>query len=138
METGACTYAPIHSAPVTDEVRAMSASRLINLQRVLLVALSFMLPAGCSSGEPSDVDKPEAIVLHVGSDGSLAWNGTPVSFAQADAYLAAAAAKEPQPEIHLSPDRRARYVDVARVLEAGQRHRVRRMGFASTGSSNDD
>jgi biopolymer transport protein ExbD len=41
--------------------------------------------------------------------------------------------KDPQPEIHLRPDRRALYDTVAKVLAAAQRNRMKRIGFVNTG-----
>ena len=45
---------------------------------------------------------------------------------QLEGYFHTEAAKDPQPEIHLRPDRRALYDVVAKVLAAAQRNRMKR------------
>jgi biopolymer transport protein ExbD len=44
-------------------------------------------------------------------------------------YLQNAATKDPQPEIHLRPNKRVKYDYVAKVLAASQRLGVRKIGF---------
>jgi len=43
------------------------------------------------------------------------------------------AQKDPQPQIHLSADRRLKYDYVAKVLAAAQHSRLKRVGFVNTG-----
>ena len=45
--------------------------------------------------------------------------------------------KDPQPEMHLRPDRRAKYDYVARVLAAAQRNRMKKIGFVNTSEFRD-
>jgi biopolymer transport protein ExbD len=47
-------------------------------------------------------------------------------------YFRTESVKEPQPEIHLRPDRRVKYGYVAGVLAAAQRNRMQRIGFVNT------
>jgi len=63
-------------------------------------------------------------------DGAISWNGTRISRATMDAYLADAASKSPQPEIHVNPNRLANYDVVARVLADAQRLGATHIGFA--------
>jgi biopolymer transport protein ExbD len=42
-----------------------------------------------------------------------------------------------QPEIHLRPDRRAKYDYVAKVLAAAQRNRMKKIGFVNTSEFRD-
>jgi biopolymer transport protein ExbD len=40
--------------------------------------------------------------------------------------------RDPQPELHLRPDKRAKYTDaVAKVLAAAQRNRMKKIGFVN-------
>ena len=50
---------------------------------------------------------------------------------QLEGYFHAERDKEPQPEIHLRPDRRAKYDVVAKVLAAAQRNRMKKIGFVN-------
>jgi biopolymer transport protein ExbD len=74
--------------------------------------------------------QPPTIQLGIDFDGTTTWNGTPVDHATLDAYLANAAAKDPQPNIVIRADNLAKYDTVARVLAdaaaAGETH----VGFA--------
>jgi biopolymer transport protein ExbD len=77
--------------------------------------------------------EPETILLEVDFDGTPIWNGNPVpNRATLDSYLYQAGQKEPQPEIHLKPNRLAKYNDVARVLADAQRLGVTHIGFIGT------
>jgi len=61
------------------------------------------------------------------------WNGNPVpSRAQLDKYLEDTAAQIPQPEVHLRPNRLAKYDQVAKVLADAQKLGVTKIGFVGT------
>jgi biopolymer transport protein ExbD len=45
--------------------------------------------------------------------------------------------KDPQPEIHLRPDRRARYDYVANVMASAQRNKMIKMGFTNVAEFRD-
>ena len=51
--------------------------------------------------------------------------------AELEPFSAAETGKEPQPEIHLRPPRRAKYDVVANVLASAQRHNMMKLGFAN-------
>jgi biopolymer transport protein ExbD len=72
---------------------------------------------------------PETVELQVDFDGTVLWNGTPVDRATMNAYFADASKKDPQPEIHVSPNRLAKYDAVARVLADAQRQGATHIGF---------
>ncbi len=48
-----------------------------------------------------------------------------------EGYFQTDSVKDPQPEIHLQPDRRAKYDVVAQVLAAAQRNHMKRIGFVN-------
>ena len=50
---------------------------------------------------------------------------------QLEGYFHSERDKEPQPEIHLRPDRRAKYDVVAKVLAAAQRNHMKKIGFVN-------
>jgi biopolymer transport protein ExbD len=76
---------------------------------------------------------PEVIDLEIDFDGTIVWNGTSIpNIDTLESYFHTEAAKDPQPEIHLRPDRRAKYDVVARVLAAAQRNRMKKIGFVNT------
>jgi biopolymer transport protein ExbD len=68
--------------------------------------------------------------LEIDFDGTPIWNGTPVtSRAQLDRFLEETASQIPQPEVHLRPNRLAKYDAVARTLADAQRLGVTKIGF---------
>jgi biopolymer transport protein ExbD len=116
---------------------------LIDVMLVLLVTLIVTLPVmthavkldmpNPNNQPPPPPTPPEVIDLEIDSDGTVVWNGTPVSgIDQLESYFRNESAKDPQPEIHLRPDRRASYGIVAQVLAAAQRNRMKKIGFVNT------
>lgn len=74
-------------------------------------------------------DKPENIRLSVDADGVYFWNDQRVDDADFAVRLQAAAAQQPQPELHIRGDKAVRYERVALALAAAQRSGVRKIGF---------
>jgi biopolymer transport protein ExbD len=72
---------------------------------------------------------PETVELVVDFDGTVLWNNVAVDRATMNAYMRDAALKVPQPEIHVSPNRLAKYDAVARVLADAQRLGATHIGF---------
>jgi biopolymer transport protein ExbD len=125
----------------TDEVMVeMNTTPLIDVMLVLLVmlivtipiqthAVKLDLPQNQNPPPPQDV-MPEVVNLEIDFDGTVIWNGTPVtSRAQLDQFFQSTAAKIPQPEVHLRPNRLAKYDAVARTLADAQRLGVTKIGF---------
>jgi len=75
------------------------------------------------------VDKPENVRLSVDAEGVYFWNEARVSDADFQQRLTAAAAKNPQPELHIRGDKAVRYERVALAMAAAQRAGVRKIGF---------
>jgi len=73
--------------------------------------------------------QPVVVNLVVDFDGSVLWNGQPVDRATLDAYFNNASQADPQPEIHLNPNKLAKYDTVAKVLADAQRLGVKKIGF---------
>jgi len=74
-------------------------------------------------------DKPENIRLSVDADGVYFWNDQRVDDADFAIRLTAAAAQEPQPELHIRGDKAVRYERVAQAMATAQRSGVRKIGF---------
>jgi len=117
----------------------MNTTPLIDVMLVLLVMLIVTIPIQTHAVKldlpqgtpppPSDI-MPEVVNLEIDFDGTVIWNGTPVpNRAQLDRYFQDTAAKIPQPEVHLRPNRLAKYDAVARTLADAQRLGVTKIGF---------
>lgn len=115
----------------------MNTTPLIDVMLVLLTLLIITLPIQTHAvkldmpapnpNPPTII--PETVELQVDFDGTVLWNGVPVDRATMNAYFADASKKEPQPEIHVSPNRLAKYDAVARVLADAQRQGATHIGF---------
>src|ERR1700743_690284 len=102
----------------------MNTTPLIDVMLVLLVLLIVTLPIQthavkldmpAPNATPPTVE-PETVDLGVDSEGPVPWNGQAVDRGTMDAYFEDAAKKNPQPEIHVNPNRLAKYDAVAKVL----------------------
>jgi biopolymer transport protein ExbD len=79
---------------------------------------------------PPPIDQiVEPIRLDIDWDGAIIWNGSLVQLSSLEGYFRVEAAKNPQPELHVRPDRRANYDTVAKVLALAQRNGMQRIGF---------
>ena len=124
------------SGPMCD----INTTPLIDVLLVLLVTLIITLPLQThavkldlpqnTQQQPPPV-QPEVIDLEVDFDGTIVWNGPPVTLQQLDGYFASESGKDPQPEIHLNPDGMAKYDVVAKVLASAQRNRMTKIGFVN-------
>jgi biopolymer transport protein ExbD len=115
----------------------MNTTPLIDVMLVLLTLLIITLPIQTHAVK-LDMPRPNThqpptppvvVTLEVDFDGTVLWNGTPVDKKTLDGYLQSAASDDPQPEIHLQPNRLAKYDAVAKVLADAQRLGVTHIGF---------
>ncbi len=74
-------------------------------------------------------DRPQAIRLAVDAQGAYFWNDQRIEDAEFEQRLAASAAQEPQPELHIRGDRAVRYERIAQALSAAQRAGLHQIGF---------
>ncbi len=125
-----------------DEMCDINTTPLIDVMLVLLIMLILTLPImthavkldmpNPSLPPPPQTVPPEVIDLEIYSDGTIVWNGNTVpNIETLEGYFRTQAAKDPQPEIHLRPDRRSRYDVTAQVLAAAQRNHMKRIGFTN-------
>ncbi len=119
----------INTTPLIDVMLVLLIMFIITIP-VMTHAVKLDMPQP-NNAPPPDV-RPEVIDLEVDFDGAVVWNGTVVpGLATLEQYLRSEAGKEPQPEIHLRPDRRAKYGQVAIVLAAAQRNHMKKIGFVN-------
>ncbi len=111
---------------------------LIDVMLVILTLLIITLPIQthavkldmpAPNPKNNSLFKPVVVNLGVDFDGTILWNGSPVDRATMDSYFMDAAQQEPQPEIHLNPNKLAKYDIVAKVLADAQRLGVKKIGF---------
>lgn len=122
----------------SDPIADMNTTPLVDVMLVLLILFIITLPVMTNStnlhigqSPPVPPTPREAISLSIDFDGTILWNGAVVQdLAQLERYFRVEAGKDNQPELHVLPDRRAKYDTVAQVLAIAQRSGMQRIGFA--------
>jgi biopolymer transport protein ExbD len=122
-----------------DEVMVdINTTPLIDVMLVLLIMLIITIPVQTHAVKldmphdnlPPVAVQPVVINLDIDFDGTILWNGNVVADrATLENYLQAAARQDPQPEIHLAPNRLVKYSYVAMVLAEAQRLGVVKIGL---------
>ena len=126
-----------------DVMVEMNTTPLIDVMLVLLVMLIITIPIQTHAvkldlpqqnlNTPPPTTPPVVVDLEIDFDGTPIWNGTPVgSRAQLDKFFQDISNQVPQPEVHLRPNRLAKYDAVARALADAQRLGVAKIGFVGT------
>lgn len=121
-----------------DVMVEMNTTPLIDLMLVLIVMLIMSLPPQThavkldmpvANTEKPD-DPPPVIDIVVDFDGAIYWNSEMITSSDTlQSYLRSAAHAEPRPEIHLKPNKLAKYDSVAKVLATAQRLGVKNIGI---------
>jgi biopolymer transport protein ExbD len=121
----------------SDPIVDMNTTPLVDVMLVLLILFIITVPVMTNNtslhigGVPPGPPQREAITLSIDFDGTILWNGAVVQdLAQLERYFRVEADKSEQAELHVLPDRRARYDTVAQVLAIAQRSGMQRIGFA--------
>jgi biopolymer transport protein ExbD len=125
-----------------DAMCDINTTPLIDVMLVLLIMLILTLPVmnhavkldmpNPNSQPPPPPVPPEVHDLEIYSDGTIVWDGNTVpNMKTLEGYFQTESAKDPQPEIHLRPDRRSRYDVTAKVLAAAQRNGMKKIGFTN-------
>ena len=129
MSTGGGEDEPmmdINTTPLIDILLVLLIMFIITIP-VMTHAVKLDMPRATNA--PSLV-QPEVINLEIDFDGTVLWNGNPVSDLDTlDSYFRTEAAKDPQPEVHIRPSKRVDYDTVAKVLAGAQRSGLLKIGF---------
>jgi biopolymer transport protein ExbD len=124
-----------------DVMMDINTTPLIDVMLVLLVMLILTIPIQLHSVNlnmptgtpPPQLVKPEVVKIDVDSAGVVYWNGEPLADrATLEEKLAGAAAMAVQPELHLRPDKRAKYKIVAAVMVSAQRLGLTKIGIVGS------
>jgi biopolymer transport protein ExbD len=115
----------------------MNTTPLIDVMLVLLVMLIITIPIQLHAvnmnmpvgNPPPKVKEPEVVKLNVTDKSEIFWNGEKVTLEVLDSKMNEASQKADQPEIHLDPDKAAKYDVVAAVLAMSQRRGLTKIGI---------
>jgi len=131
----------VGSSSGEDEVvSTINTTPLVDVMLVLLIIFLITIPVVTQSvtlSLPKEtnvvrVTKPENIEIAVTKDGDVYWNTALVPDTEALVKrLGKEAVKNPQPEVHVRGDEKARYESVGRVVYACQRAGIMKVSFVT-------
>ncbi len=112
---------------------------LVDVMLVLLIIFIITIPVmnnkipidlPRATSQPEQI-KPENVNLAIDAIGTVYWNDRPVTPAELELQIAAAALQTPQPELHLRAERTTQYEKVAQVMAAAQAGGLTKIGFVT-------
>ena len=124
-----------------DVMIDINTTPLIDVMLVLLVMLIITLPIQLHSvnlnmptgNPPPPLVKPEVVKLDIDGTGAIYWNGEIVpDRAALEERITGAATQSVQPEVHLRPDKAAKYAVVALVMASAQRLGLTKIGVVGS------
>ena len=115
----------INMTPLVDVMLVLLIIFIITVP-VMKHAANIDLPRATSEPEQP---KPENILFSVTAEGDYYWNDQKIADSELPGRLAAEAAKEPQPELHIRGDKAVRYERVAKAMSEAREAGVRKIGF---------
>ena len=112
---------------------------LIDVMLVLLIIFIITIPSQTHAVKidnplthnPPPPMLPEVIDLQIDFDGMLLWNKTAVDRATMQGYITQEAVKQPQPEVHITVDKFAKYEIVTQTLADLQHRGLKKIGFVN-------
>ena len=125
-----------HSQPMSE----INTTPLVDVMLVLLVIFIITAPLLTHAIKPdlpnakaaASAEKPETVTLSIDGKGAMFWNNEPVAdLTQLSERFTAAAARKPQPELHLRADRETRYQNIAQVMAGAQQAGIAKIGFVT-------
>ena len=120
--------AEINTTPLVDVMLVLLVIFIITAP-LLTHAIKLDLPR---AEAPAVAEKPETIALSIDATGGVFWNNEPVAGPEAlSQRFAEAAARQPQPELHLRADRDTRYQRIAEVMSSAQQAGLAKIGFVT-------
>jgi biopolymer transport protein ExbD len=119
----------INTTPLIDVMLVLLVMLIITIP-IQLHSVNLNLPTG---NPPPPLVKPDIVKIDIDAGGVTYWNGEVVSDRAAlEDKLRAAAAQAVQPELHLRPDKGAKYDIVAAVMVSSQRLGLTKIGIVGS------
>ncbi|MEX3841537.1 MULTISPECIES: ExbD/TolR family protein [unclassified Paraburkholderia] len=112
---------------------------LVDVMLVLLIVFMVTIPAlrhavkvelPHASSQKEDA-KAAQVNVSIEANGTVLWDGQPVTPSALRAKIAAAAHENPLPELHLGADRKVAYEAVAQVMSAAYAGGLTKIGFVT-------
>jgi biopolymer transport protein ExbD len=120
------SFTDINMTPLIDVMLVLLIIFIISLPPVThAVKIDNPLP----THDPPPPQPPVVVNLGIDFDGTLSWNGTAVDRKVMQGYVTEQAGEDPQPEVHISVDKFAKYEKVAETLADLQSRGLKKIGF---------
>jgi biopolymer transport protein ExbD len=123
--------AEINTTPLVD---VMLVLLIIFIITAPLLTHSVRIDLPQARSEPT-LQVPQVISLSIDGVGRLYWDKEIIAREQLWLRLAEAAARQPQPDLHLRADRDTRYQVLAEVMSAARTAGIQRIGFVTDPTS---
>ena len=119
----------INTTPLIDVMLVLLVMLIITIP-IQLHAINLNLPVG---NPPPPLLLPQIVKIDIDASSVVYWNGEVVpDRAALEEKLKAAAAQQVQPELHLRPDKDAKYDIVAGVMASAQRLGLTKIGIVGS------
>ena len=107
----------INTTPLIDVMLVLLVMLIITIP-IQLHAVNLEMPVGVP---PSDAIKPEKVQIDIDEKSTVYWQGLPVAAQELDEKMNQIALMNPQPEVHIRPNKECRYAVFANVLSTSKR-----------------
>ena len=119
----------INTTPLIDVMLVLIIMLIITIP-IQLHAVNLNMPVG---NPPPNVVKPEVLRIDIDAASVITWNGESIAErSELERRMQEISALPVQPEVHLRPDRKARYAVVAGVLASAQRTGLTKIGVVGS------
>ena len=119
----------INTTPLIDVMLVLLVMLIITIP-IQLHAVNLNMPTG---NPPPPLTPPEVVKLDIDGTGQVFWNAELVpDRVTLEDHIKRAVAKETQPEVHLRPDKAAKYEVVALVMASAQRLGMKKIGIVGS------
>lgn len=107
----------INTTPLIDVMLVLLVMLIITIP-IQLHAVNLEMPVGTP---PTSLIKPEKIQIDIDDKSVVYWQGLPLGSQELDEKMRGVSSLQPQPEIHIRPNKSAQYAVFANVLSSSKR-----------------
>ena len=126
---GAEPIVDVNTTPLIDVMLVLLVMLIITIP-IQLHSVNLNLPTG---NPPPPLVLPEVVKLDIDDQSRVYWNGEVVDDrATLESKMSASAQEQVQPEVHLRPDKQAKYSVVAGVMASAQRLGLTKIGIVGS------
>ena len=119
----------INTTPLIDVMLVLLIMLIITIP-VQLHSINLDMPTGTP---PPAIKKPTIVRIEIDARNVVHWNEkTLTDRAELDTLLQVASQQQPQPEVHIKPQGKAKYEAVAGVLASAQRNGLTKLGIVGS------